>query len=172
MYTQNLVVQNVSGEVNSFFQSNPGRNEGFNYWIWRFCFNLKMKGSQKSIEKEIPSSTAAPGTVDKIIKALSGLETDIDSQNENLSDMKKQLNQKAQKEIDQLREQVIQMATKEAEAIISSSVASSDFNNDLATLRYSSPPIIVEILTKGSSYLSIKAQYIPFNSIIYPLFCS
>ncbi len=78
-----------------------------------------MKGSQKSIEKEIPSSTAAPGTVEKIIKALSSLESDIDSLNENLADMKKQLNQKAQKEIDQLREQVTQMATKEAEAIIS-----------------------------------------------------
>ncbi len=119
MYTENLVVQNVSGEVNSFFQSNTGRTEGFNYWIWSFCFNLKMKGSQKSIEKEIPAVTAAPGTVDKIIKALSGLESDIDSLNENLADMKKQLNQKAQKEIDQLREQVTQMATKEAETIIS-----------------------------------------------------
>ena len=69
--------------------------------------------------KEIPAATAAPGTVDKIIKALSGLENDIDSLNESLADMKKQLNQKAQKEIDQLKEQVIQMATKEAEAIIS-----------------------------------------------------
>jgi len=79
---------------------------------------LKLKGS-KTLAKEIPAATAAPGTVNKIIKALSGLESDIDSLNENLADMKKQLNQKAQKEIDQLREQVIQMATKEAEAIIS-----------------------------------------------------
>jgi V/A-type H+/Na+-transporting ATPase subunit G/H len=69
--------------------------------------------------KEITASIAAPGTVDNIIKALSSLESDIDSLNENLADMKKQLNQKAQKEIDQLREKVIQMATKEAEAIIS-----------------------------------------------------
>ncbi len=69
--------------------------------------------------KEIPAATASPGTVDNIIKALSGLESDIDSLNENLADMKKQLNQKAQKEIDKLKEQVIQMATKEAEAIIS-----------------------------------------------------
>ncbi len=83
-----------------------------------FCFTLKLKGS-KTLAKEIPASTAAPGTVDKIIKALSGLESDIDSLNENLADMKKQLNQKAQKEIDKLREQVIQMATKEAEVIIS-----------------------------------------------------
>lgn len=80
---------------------------------------MKKKGSQKSIAKEAPAVTAAPGTVDNIIKALSGLESDIDSLNENLADMKKQLNQKAQKEIEKLREQVTQMATKEAEAIIS-----------------------------------------------------
>jgi len=86
------------------------------------CYNLKLKGSknsQKTLAKEIPASTAAPGTINKIIKALSGLESDIDSLNENLADMKKQLNQKAEKEIDKLREQVIQMATKEAEVIIS-----------------------------------------------------
>ena len=79
------------------------------------CFTLKIrrsKNSQKTLEKEIPASIAAPGTVDKIIKALSGLESDIDSLNENLSDMKKQLNQKAQKEIDKLREQVIQWQQK------------------------------------------------------------
>ncbi len=83
---------------------------------------MKLKGSknsQKTLAKEIPASTAAPGTVDKIIKALSGLESDIDSLNENLADMKKQLNKIAQKEIDKLREHVIQMATKEAEVIIS-----------------------------------------------------
>jgi V/A-type H+/Na+-transporting ATPase subunit G/H len=84
---------------------------------------LKFKGSKKSapktVAKQIPATTVAPGTVEKIIKALSGLESDIDSLNENLADMKKQLYQKAQKEIDQLKEQVIQMATKEAEKIIS-----------------------------------------------------
>ena len=71
--------------------------------------------------KEIPTATAAPGTVDNIIKALSGLESDIDSLTENLADMKKQLNQKAEREIDSLKEQVKQMATKEAEAIIAES---------------------------------------------------
>ncbi len=84
---------------------------------------MKFKGSKKStsntIAKEIPATSVAPGTVDKIIKALSGLESDIDSLNENLADMKKQLNQKAQKEIDQLKDQISQMATKEAETIIS-----------------------------------------------------
>ncbi|MGI0064181.1 MAG: hypothetical protein ACREAL_04850 [Nitrosopumilaceae archaeon] len=83
---------------------------------------MKFKGSKKvapkTITEEILSTSVSPGTVDKIIKALSGLESNIDSLNENLADMKKQLNQKAQKEIDQLREQVIQMATKEAETII------------------------------------------------------
>jgi len=84
---------------------------------------MKLKGSKKSSGKvalkEVPSSTAAPGKVDAIIKSLSGLEGDIDSLNEKLADMKKQLNQKAQKEIEKLHEQVTQMATKEAEAIIS-----------------------------------------------------
>ena len=84
---------------------------------------MKFKGTKKTatkiISKEIQATSVSPGTVDKIIKALSGLESDIDSLNEKLADMKKQLNQKAQKEIDQLLEQVIQMATKEAEDIIS-----------------------------------------------------
>ena len=86
---------------------------------------MKLRGSKKNKQKEIavtkdiPASTAAPGKVDTIIKALSDLESDIDSQNEKLADMKKQLNQRAQKEIDQLHEQVSQMATKEAEAMIS-----------------------------------------------------
>ena len=40
--------------------------------------------------------------VDGIIKALSNLESDIDSLNLKLEDMKKQLNSKAQKEIDSL----------------------------------------------------------------------
>ena len=40
--------------------------------------------------------------VDGIIKALSNLESDIDSLNLKLEDMKKQLNSKVQKEIDNL----------------------------------------------------------------------
>jgi vacuolar-type H+-ATPase subunit H len=84
---------------------------------------VKLRGSKKNkhkeiaVTKEIPA-TSAPGKVDTIIKALSALESDIDSQNEKLADMKKQLNQRAQKEIDQLHETVTQMATKEAEAMI------------------------------------------------------
>ncbi len=88
---------------------------------------MKFKASKKSDSKknvpskEIPAITAAPGKVDTIIKALSGLESNIDSLNEKLSDMKKELDQKAQKEIDKLKEEVTQMATKEAEVIISES---------------------------------------------------
>ena len=86
---------------------------------------MKFKGSKKSkskevaVSKEIPAATAPPAKVDGIIKALSGLESNIDSLNEKLADMKKELNQKAQKEIDKLKEEVIQMATKEAEVTIS-----------------------------------------------------
>ena len=82
-----------------------------------------MKGAKKSevrtISKELSTQSVAPGKVDTIITALSGLESDIESLNEKLADMKKQLNQKAQKEIDQQLAQVIQIATKEAESIIS-----------------------------------------------------
>jgi len=71
--------------------------------------------------KEIPATTTAPAKVNDIIKALSGFESNIDSLNEKLADMKNQLNQKALKEIDKLREQVTEMATKEAESIIAQS---------------------------------------------------
>ena len=71
--------------------------------------------------KEIPPTTTAPAKVDDIIKALSGLESNIDSLNEKLADMKKELNQKAQKEIDKLLEEVSRMASKEAEGIITES---------------------------------------------------
>ena len=56
--------------------------------------------------------------VDVIIKALSGLEDDIDSLNTKIAEMKKTLQTKTQKEIDKLLEQVREMATKEAEGII------------------------------------------------------
>ena len=88
---------------------------------------MKLKKSKKSDSKkspppkDIPAVTAAPGKVDTIIKALSGLESNIDSLNEKLADMKKELNQKAQREIDKLQEEVTKMATKEAEVIITES---------------------------------------------------
>ncbi len=83
---------------------------------------MKFKGSKKiTATEEIPATTTAPAKVDDIIKALSGLESNIDSLNEKLADMKNQLNQKALKEIDKLREQVTEMATKEAESIIAQS---------------------------------------------------
>ena len=59
--------------------------------------------------------------VDGIIKALSGLESDIDSLNLKLDDMKKQLNSRTQKEIDTLLIKTTEIATKEAESIISES---------------------------------------------------
>ena len=80
---------------------------------------MKLKSSDSKGTKQVASTTAAPSKVDGIIKALSGLESDIDSLNQNLAEMKKELNQKAQHEIDRLKEQVVQMATKEAESIIS-----------------------------------------------------
>ncbi len=66
-------------------------------------------------------SNVAASKVDGIIKALSGLEDDIDSLNSKTADMKKNLEAKAQKEIEKLLGETRQMATKEAENIISQS---------------------------------------------------
>jgi len=64
--------------------------------------------------------------VDGIIKALSGLESDIDSLNLKLNDMKKQLNSKTQKEIESLMEKTKEIATKEAESIITESKSNAE----------------------------------------------
>jgi|TARA_B110000263_G_C15288458_1_gene502069 V/A-type H+-transporting ATPase subunit G/H len=64
--------------------------------------------------------------VDGIIKALSGLESDIDSLNLKLNDMKKQLTSKTQKEIESLMEKTQEIATKEAESIITESKSNAE----------------------------------------------
>ena len=57
--------------------------------------------------------------VEGIISSLSELESDIDSVNLSLAEMKKSLNSIAQKEIDSLLEQTRKMANSEAESMIS-----------------------------------------------------
>jgi len=64
--------------------------------------------------------------VDGIINSLSELESQIDSVNLSLADMKKSLNSIAQREIDSLLEQTRKMATSEAESIISDSKSKAD----------------------------------------------
>ena len=59
--------------------------------------------------------------VDGIINSLSELESEIDSVNLSLADMKKTLNSIAQREINSLLEQTRKMATSEAESMISTS---------------------------------------------------
>ena len=59
--------------------------------------------------------------VDGIINSLSELESEIDSVNLSLADMKKSLNSIAQREINSLLEQTRKIATSEAESIISDS---------------------------------------------------
>ena len=59
-----------------------------------------------------------PSSVSNIMKALNELEEKIDSLNTKVADMKKNLNQKANSEIDQIMEKTREMATKEAEVII------------------------------------------------------
>ncbi len=63
-------------------------------------------------------SNVAESKVTEIIKALTELEDDIDSLNVKVADMKKNLSNKTQKEIDKLMEKTREMATKEAESII------------------------------------------------------
>ena len=71
--------------------------------------------------------------VDGIINSLSELESDIDSVNLSLADMKKSLNSIAQKEIDSLLEQTRKMATSEAESMISSSKSSAESESQKIT---------------------------------------
>ncbi|MFB5611127.1 MAG: hypothetical protein ACE5R3_00675 [Nitrosopumilaceae archaeon] len=59
-----------------------------------------------------------PSSVSNIMKALNELEEKIDSLNTKVADMKKNLNQKANSEIDKIMEKTREMATKEAEVII------------------------------------------------------
>jgi len=66
-------------------------------------------------------SNIAESKVTGIIKSLNALENDLDSLNDKVSDMKKQLAVKAQNEIDILLEKTREMATKEAEVIINAS---------------------------------------------------
>ena len=71
--------------------------------------------------------------VDGIINSLSELESDIDSVNISLVDMKKSLNSIAQKEIDSLLEQTRKMATSEAESMISNSKSSAESESQKIT---------------------------------------
>ena len=68
-------------------------------------------------------SSMAESKVTGIIKSLSSLEDDLDSLDGKVSDMKKQLNVKAQNEIDALLEKTQEIATKEAEVIINASIS-------------------------------------------------
>jgi len=71
--------------------------------------------------------------VDGIINSLSELESDIDSVNISLADMKKSLNSIAQKEINSLLEQTRKMATSEAESIISDSKSNAEAESQKIT---------------------------------------
>jgi len=54
-----------------------------------------------------------PSSVSNIMKALNELEEKIDSLNTKISDMKKNLNQKTNSEIDKIMEKTREKATKE-----------------------------------------------------------
>ena len=71
--------------------------------------------------------------VDGIINSLSKLESDIDSVNISLADMKKSLNSTVQKEIDSLLEQTRKMANSEAESLISESKSKAESESQKIT---------------------------------------
>ena len=71
--------------------------------------------------------------VDGIINSLSELESDIDSVNLSLADMKKSLNSIAQREIDSLLEQTRKIATSEAESMISDSKSKAESESQKIT---------------------------------------
>ena len=68
--------------------------------------------------------------VDVIIKSLSELESEIDSVNLSLADMKKSLNSIAQREIDSLLEQTRKMANSEAESLVSDSKSKAESESE------------------------------------------
>ena len=71
--------------------------------------------------------------VDGIIKSLSELESQIDSVNLSLADMKKTLNSTVQREIDSLLEQTRKMANSEAESLISDSKSKAESESQKIT---------------------------------------
>lgn len=68
----------------------------------------------------------AQSKVGTMIKALSGLEDDIDSLDVSVAEMKRQMSMRTQKEIDTLFEKTREMATAEAEGIIDAARASAE----------------------------------------------
>lgn len=66
-------------------------------------------------------SSLAESKVSEIVKSLNILEDDLDSLNNKVGDMKKQLAIKTQAKIDLLFEKTREMATREAELMINSS---------------------------------------------------
>jgi V/A-type H+-transporting ATPase subunit G/H len=76
--------------------------------------------------KEAAQTAVADSKVSRIIKSLAELETNIDSLNVKVAEMKKSLNSMALKEIDTLKEKTTQMAIKEAESLISETKAKAE----------------------------------------------
>lgn len=70
--------------------------------------------------------TMGESKVSEIIKSLSQLENDLDSLGSRMGDMKKQIAIKTQGEIESLMEKTREMATKEAEVIITESKAEAE----------------------------------------------
>ena len=68
----------------------------------------------------------AQSKVGTMVKALSGLEDDIDSLDVSVADMKRQMLIRTQKEIDTLFEKTREMATAEAEDIINTARANAE----------------------------------------------
>ena len=94
-------------------------------------------------------SEVAVSKVEGIIKALSELEENIDSLNEKVADMKKKLHARVENEAENLREKVVEMATKESESIISKTRDTA--NQDAKKILNDGEKNLAEIKTKISA---------------------
>ncbi|MEK6877316.1 MAG: hypothetical protein AABZ49_01675 [Thermoproteota archaeon] len=91
-------------------------------------------------------SEVAVSKVEGIIKTLSELEENIDSLNEKVADMKKKLHARVENEIENLREKVVEIATKESESMISKTKDAA--NQDAKKILNDGEKSLVEIKTK------------------------
>jgi V/A-type H+-transporting ATPase subunit G/H len=102
-------------------------------------------------------SEVAVSKVEGIIKTLSELEENIDSLNEKVADMKKKLHVRAENEVENLREKVVEMATKESESMISKTRDGA--NQDAKKILNDGEKSLAEIKTKISEKFDEAVEY-------------
>jgi len=102
-------------------------------------------------------SEVAVSKVEGIIKTLSELEENIDSLNEKVADMKKKLHARVENEVENLREKVVEIATKEAESMISKTRDAA--NQDAKKILNDGEKSLAEIKTKINEKFDEAVEY-------------